>query len=750
MTRIWSLLLCLIGATPLLAQDAIINQNDQLNFFVSHINETIEIDGLLDEDIWEQVGAEKDFWQFFPSDTTRSTGPTELYMAYDDVNLYIGIKCHTTGNEFVVPSLRRDYSFRGSDNFTIFFDTYKDKTNAFIFGINPYGVLREALLFNGGRGVGDFAMSWDNKWRGEAARFEDYWTAEIAIPFKVLRFNSGSEEWRFNCYRNDTQINEISSYAKVPRNLFPINMAYTGIMKWEKPLQKSGTNISMIPYVSSDYYRDFEDSDQRKGETGFAFGGDAKVAISSGLNLDLTVNPDFSQVEVDQQVTNLTRFQVLFPERRQFFLENADLFSGFGLSRVNPFFTRRIGLDAAGSPIPINFGARLSGKLNDNFRVGLLNMQTGKQQSSELPAFNYSVAALQHKVFDRSNVSFIMVNKQAVNPAESGGDFTNYNRVAGLEYRLASRDNRWSGKFFHHQVFSPEDVDHKFTSGAQLEYLERGYRLEYAHLFVGEGFDAEVGFVPRRDYALVSPELELFWFPTKGALNTYSVNVDTRMLFNVGKAINGNDVLSDWEVAEKEVEMAWRFQFHDYSTATFSGNLSNVTLLEDFDPTRVQENEFAFLPAGANYTYGTIGIGYESDLRKTFSYQINPLIGRLFSGYRAGVSGSFSYRFQPYGFVSIKYDYNHLKFDAPFKPVDFWLVGPRIDLTFSKKLFFSTFLQYNSQFDNLNINARLQWRYQPVSDFFIVFTDNYITDPFSQFSVRNRAIVAKMTYWLNL
>jgi hypothetical protein len=296
-------------------------------------------------------------------------------------------------------------------------------------------VLREALLFNGGRSGGDFSMSWDNKWRGEAARYADYWTAEMAIPFKVLRFNSGAKEWRFNCYRNDTQINEISSYARVPRNLFPINMAYTGKMRWEKPLKKAGTNISLIPYISTDYFRDFEDPEEVSGESGFAWGGDAKVAISSGLNLDLTVNPDFSQVEVDQQVTNLTRFQVLFPERRQFFLENADLFSGFGLTRVNPFFTRRIGLDENGAPIPIEFGARLSGKLNDDFRIGFLNMQTGKQDDSGQPGFNYSVAALQHQVFDRSNISFIMVNKQAVNPSESTGDFQDYNRVAGLEYR---------------------------------------------------------------------------------------------------------------------------------------------------------------------------------------------------------------------------------------------------------------------------------------------------------------------------
>lgn len=752
MIKYWMGLFLLLGITCNAqdVNDPSVLFNESLRAQVKYLTTPIDIDGELSEAVWSQLQSADEFWQFFPTDTVLSSGKTELLMAYDDDFLYVAVKCYSTGDDFVVPSLRRDYSFRGSDNFTIFFDTYRDKTNAFLFGINPYGVRREALLFNGGRGAGDFSMAWDNKWYGDAQIYDDYWTAEMKIPFKALRFNSGSEEWFFNCYRNDSQINEISSYAKIPRNLFPINLAYTGTMEWERPLKKAGSNISLIPYLSSDYYRDFEDAEVSSGTTGFAAGGDAKVAISSGLNLDLTVNPDFSQVEVDQQVTNLTRFAVLFPERRQFFLENADLFSGFGLSRVNPFFTRRIGLDENGQPIPIQFGARLSGKVNDDLRIGLLNMQTGKQKDLDLPGFNYSVAALQQKVFDRSNISFIFVNKQAVNPDESTGDFNNYNRVAGLEYRLASKNNRWSGKFFHHQLFSPLETDHKFSQGLQLEYLRRKYRLEYAHLFVGQGFDAEVGFVPRRDYALVSPEFELFWYPTNNTLNQISMNLDTRMIFNVGRDPEASDIVGEWGVAEQEAEMEWAFQFSNNTQAGFSAVITNLTLLNDFDPTRVQKNPEAILAAGNTYNYATFGLAYESDLRKRFSFSINPVIGSFFSGYRAGVNGSVAYRFQPYGFVSLDFDYNHVSLEEPFEATDLFLIGPRLDLTFSKKLFLTAFFQYNSQFDNLNINTRLQWRYAPVSDFFLVYTDNYLTDPFSQFAVRNRAVVAKVTYWLNL
>ncbi|MEM8886419.1 MAG: hypothetical protein AAGD28_00410, partial [Bacteroidota bacterium] len=174
-----------------------------------------------------------------------------------------------------------------------------------------------------------------------------------------------------------------------------------------------------------------------------------------------------------------------------------------------------------------------------------------------------------------------------------------------------------------------------------------------------------------------------------------------------------------------------------------------VFLFNNFDPTRLQEDGI-FLPAGNTYDYFSLSAGYTSDQRKIFNYELQPTIGQFFNGFRAGLDGQMGVRFQPYGSVALAFSYNHIDLADPFEAKDLWLVGPRIDLTFSKNLFLTTFIQYNNQIDNLNINARFQWRFAPVSDFFLVYTDNYLTDPFSQFSVRNRGIVAKLTYWLNL
>jgi len=712
----------------------------------------VEIDGKLNDPAWRASEGVSNFWQTFPTDSTQAEGQTEVQMAYDDDYLYVAVIAHSRGNEFVIPSLRRDYSFRFNDNITLVFDTYNDKTNAFVFGMNPYGVRREALIANGGRQPDDFASSWDNKWFGEANRKEDCWVAEFAIPFKTLRFQKGSTEWRFNCYRSDTQLNEWSTWAPIPRNRLVMDLSFMGKIRWPEPLEDAGTNISLIPYTTANSSRDFEDPEQMETDFGGNFGGDAKIAVTPGLNLDLTVNPDFSQVEVDQQVTNLDRFEIFFPERRQFFLENADLFASFGLSRVNPFFSRRIGVardTATGQNIQnaIPFGARLSGKLNENLRVGLLNMQTADQPSNGAPTFNYSVAALQQKVFNRSNVSFLFVNKQAINGGEIEGDFNNYNRVAGLEYRLLSADNRWSGKFFYHHSFSPEPQKYPFTQGAQVEYLRRKYRLEWAHNLVGEGFIAEVGFVPRRDYLLMSPEAQIFFYPQKGVINEHSINIDTRFFLQIGK--DGNEIIEPWGLSERQTELNWDLDFSNTASAGLTVLETDLTLLRDFDPTRIQE-EGVVLPKGSSHHFISVSAEYSSDQRRDFFYGISPVIGQFYNGFRAGLSGSITYRFQPYGSVSMTYNYNHIKLDDPFEAADIWLVGPRFDFTFTRSLFLTTFVQYNSQLDNVNINTRFQWRFAPVSDFFLVYTDNYLTDSFSQFAVRNRALVAKVTYWLNL
>jgi hypothetical protein len=244
-TSVYFVLLCVLFGTQISAQDSIPPVPDQLDNFVHAVyihqtDEKIVLDGEMNEAAWQQGKASGKFWQNFPGDSIHAKSQTEMYMTYDDENLYIAIVCHSVGNNFVTPSLRRDYGFSGNDNFSIHFDTYNDNTNSALFGLNPFGIRREALISGGGRQRNNFNSSWDNKWNGNSKIYDNYWIGEYAIPFKTLRYNEGSTQWRFTAYRNDTQTGERSTWLRIPQNRVLMDMSYMGSLIWDKPLKKGG------------------------------------------------------------------------------------------------------------------------------------------------------------------------------------------------------------------------------------------------------------------------------------------------------------------------------------------------------------------------------------------------------------------------------------------------------------------------------------------------------------------------------
>lgn len=253
------------------------------------------------------------------------------------------------------------------------------------------------------------------------------------------------------------QSNERSNWYVVPQNQSVINLAFMGDMLFEEPLGKSRTPLTLIPYINGiadkDYTTDISDG-------GLKVGGDAKIAIGNGMNLDVTINPDFSNVEVDDIFTNLTRFEISLPERRQFFVDNNDLFGSFGGSRdANPFFSRRIGIatDSSGNSVQNDIlgGIRLSGKLNKNLRLGFLNIQTAKNEALEIASNNNMMLALQQKVFSRSNISFFFLNRQATGNESFVEEADVYNRVVGMDYNLASATMSGPGNFMATNPFNP-------------------------------------------------------------------------------------------------------------------------------------------------------------------------------------------------------------------------------------------------------------------------------------------------------
>ncbi|WP_233131830.1 DUF5916 domain-containing protein [Robiginitalea sediminis] len=730
--RIWFLLVCLSLTALVRGQ-----QIPQKSFTVKFTDQPIVLDGILDDAAWEGAESAKDFWEYFPVDSIQARQQSDIKMLFDDTNLYIGIRVNTAGRNYAIQSLRRDFRAGNSDNITLLFDTFNDGNNAFLFGTNPYGVQREGLVSGGGLDLSGFTISWDVKWKGESQIYDDYYTSELVIPLTSFKFREGETRWRFNSYRFDTQSNESSTWVQIPQNQNIYGLTFMGEMVFEKPLGRSRTPMALIPYVNTSW---FQDRETPLEETNFKVGGDAKISIGNSMNLDVTLNPDFSQVEVDDQVTNLTRFAIALPEKRQFFVDNNDLFASFGDSRdANPFFSRRIGIaeDTAGNTIEnrILAGVRLSGKVNDKLRLGFFNIQTEEDAANEIAANNNSMLALQQLVFSRSNIGFFLLNRQTIGDNDFVLPEDRYNRVAGIDYNLISADNVWSGQYYLHKSFSPGVESKDWSAGATMRYNTRRWNGFAKAVYLGENFESDLGFVRRNDIFKGLFNISHVFWPENSIINNHSFGITPVFIWQPS---------SDMLRTDYTIRTRWEARLRNQQEIRLQWNNEYTYLFDSFDPTRSDGLE---LPADTDYYYNSAQIQYQSDRRRIASYSVETTYGDFFNGERLSVEGQFSVRIQPKAFISMQLNYDKISLPDPYPSADIWLIAPRFELTFSRSLFLNTLVQYSNQRDNLGINARLQWRFAPLSDLFFVYTDNYYVN---QFSPRFRSVNLKLTYWLNI
>ncbi|KAB7727549.1 hydrolase [Rudanella paleaurantiibacter] len=702
-------------------------KNDAFQYHISRATSPIRIDGAADEAAWQSAQLATDFYMVLPMDTSRARIRTDVRMAYDDNNLYMVAICYHPENQpYVVESLRRDWNFGKNDNFLLFLDTFDDQTNGFSFGANAVGAQWDGLMFEGAK----INTSWDNKWYSVVRNYPDRYVFEVAIPFKTIRYKKGVTRWGVNFSRQDLTSTEKSSWTPIPRQFPTASLAYTGTLVWDQAPPQAGPNISVIPYVLGSTARDFSKTGRPAPEA--TIGGDAKVALTSSLNLDLTVNPDFSQVEVDRQVTNLDRFELFFPERRQFFLENGDLFANFGYTNIRPFFSRRIGLG-----VPIRYGARLSGKLNKDWRIGVMHMQTGEVDDVNLPRQNFTVAALQRRVAARSNVGLLMINKQSMNyePRENFPSYSQYNRNLGLEYNLASANNLWTGKALYLKSFSPNSQPDNGVMAGNLQYNNRKWLINGQYEYVGTNYNPEVGYVPRRGYQKFNAQIGYLFFPKGGSILSHGPQLNTTVFMNTKL---------DRQL-DNEHYILYGLQFRNKST--FAGWVASnfVRLLADLDPTNSGK---ARLGTGTLHYWRAWGTEFVSRPQSMFTYGFSTRYGGFYDGgTRLNITTDMAYRIQPYASLALTSSYNRIDLPNLSGLTTFWLVGPRLDLTMTNTLFVTAFMQYNEQAKNVNLNTRVQWRYKPASDLFIVYTDNYLPE---NFRVKNRALVFKLTYWWNV
>ena len=711
----------------------------QLN--IQRMDEKIHLDGVLDESFWEDVEIATNFWLNFPVGGTPVDDEvqTTVKITYDDDFIYLGVECYGKG-PFLVQSLKRDNdSFWNGDAFAVVFDPVNERTNGVIFGVNPAGVQTEALITGeparrGGQ-LSGYNKAWDNKWYTQASVTENGWTAEMMIPFKSLRFGRKGH-WGINFIRVDAQNNANHSWAPVPIQFYGTDLGYLGQLIWDKPPRNEKGNISLVPYLLGNVYKDYESKSDLSQS--FALGMDAKIAINSNLNLDLTVNPDFSQVDVDEQQTNLTTVNLRFPERRLFFLENSDIFSNFG-TNAKPFFSRKIGLDDDGNTIPIIYGARLSGNLNKNLRIGLMNTQT---QEQELPGNNYSSFALHQRILKRAVLRGYFHNRVGYTDGSIQED--DFNRIGGLEFNYSSEDSKWRAVTGYGLAFSNENQNENYLFNLFGGYGGRAFNVMVNISGLGDNYINDFSLIPRqKHYDALEDTTYILGFNHWWATMGYKFYPENTFINQHGFSLttNGDRTATSNELIQDKHQLSYKFLMKNTSTLDLTYAHEGVNLLYPFGFT---DNEP--LPAQLyRFDYGQIK--YVTDRRREIKLTSGFRYGSFYNGTRTEFSLAVDYRVQPWGNFSLNFVQNDLEFSGNYGAEQLLLFGPKAEINFSKNFFWTTFMQYNTQSDNFNINSRLQWRYMPMSDLFIVYSDNYMVE---YFGPRNRGLVLKLNYWFNL
>jgi hypothetical protein len=569
-------------------------------------NDKVIVDGNLSESIWNEAAAISDFWEKFPSDQKKAGKRTEVKALFDESYLYISAVCYDTGN-FVIQSLKRDRQFNEADAFAILLDPFNEKTMAYYFAVTPYNTQTEDIIYTS-LGDPNLSLSWDNKWYSATRINEDHWVVEMAIPFKILKYKADKNQWGINFIRNDRKSNELHSWTNIPLQFFPWDVGYMGTIQWQQKLPKPGNNIFINPYGKAS-----SNTDQATGNklaTEFDGGVDLKSTLFNSMSLDMTVNPDFSQVDVDRQVTNLTRFSLFFPERRGFFVENNDLFSNYIGGFIQPFYSRAIGLAPDGTPLPIYGGVKLSGNINPDLRAGLLNVVTQGTESS--PAQNYAALSVNQKVMKRSVIKGYYFDRETLEDAE-GYTVSQYGRNAGIEFNYSDQPGKWNAWGGFHKSMKPGITKSANIFQTGMSYNGRIFSAILDFADVGTNYYADMGFVARlENYDMKYDSTFRQGFRMHYTKFTYNIYPKSR-LFNNHKFESSNVYFANPDGSSNELSNVFRYSmiFKNSSEFRFRVDKQIVWLQThiSFTPSPTDE---PLLPGKYDFTNFTLY--YKSDV----------------------------------------------------------------------------------------------------------------------------------------
>lgn len=696
------------------------------------LTEPLVMDGSLDESIYQTVPPITELFQQVPDEGSPATEKTEIWVMFDAANIYVTARCWDSAppDQWVANDYRRDsFQMKQNDTFGVSFDTFLDRRNGFVFYTNPLGARVDYAVIDEGTN-----FDWNPVWDARPGRFDGGWTVEMQIPFKSLRYKSGAGQlWGIQLRRVVRRKNEWSYIARVPQSAAGpsalTRVSYAATLSGLE-LPDMSRNVELKPYVTSRVATDRIRTPPLINDTDADVGGDVKYSVTANLTVDFTYNTDFAQVEVDEQQVNLTRFNLVFPEKREFFLEGRGLFDfgkgatgmgGGGAGDVVPnlFFTRRIGLERGGA-VPVKYGGRLTGK-SGPFGIGMLNIQTGADEDLNAASTNFTVLRLKRDVLRRSSIGGIFTNRSRSVTADGSnqaygvdGSFLFYDSINVSAYYARTRTPTLEGENASYQ--------------ARFAYNADRYGATIDHLFVDRNFNPEVGYLQRRDfrrsyaYARFSPR-------PASLPHVRKLTSDGSIEY----ILDGAGIL---ESQQQTGRFMTELKNGDQISAEVNGNYEHLT--EPFPIT-----DKVTVPVGG-YHFNDVAVSYLLGVQHRASGTVQLQHGGFYSGTitaftvmtaRVGLTPQLS--FDPG--VSI----NHV--DLPEGQFTAKLLSTRVDYAFTARMFVSGFLQFNSNTRRVSSNFRYRWEYGPGSELFVVYTDERDTGLVTRDrSLRNRAFVVKV------
>ncbi|RYC52699.1 carbohydrate binding family 9 domain-containing protein [Flagellimonas olearia] len=711
-----------------------LTQSNKPTYFATELETDPQVDGeIINDPLWQHIPAITDLVQIKPNYGEAVSERTEVRIAYTATTFYVAVVCYDKNAKgIVVSDSRRDADLNDEDSFLFIIDTYHDRQNGFLFGTNAQGMEYDAQIDNEGKGnnnanrqqggvIGGTNLNWDATWKVRSQLGDYGWSAEFAIPFRSLRFAPGKDKtWGLNFQRNISKNTETAYWTSLPLGFDMKRLSLAGNLSGLN-LRNPG-NLKLIPYVLGQYVNDKSVS-PNETDTHFDAGADIKYSVTPSLTLDLTYNTDFAQVEVDDQQVNLDRFNLFFPEKRAFFLENAGQFGVGSPGEVDLFFSRRIGIGEDGSLVPIIGGARLSGKVGQT-NVGFLSMFTDDVVEADIEKNNFTVARVNHNFGGtRSSLGGILVNRAGLGEMDD-----DYNRVYAMDGKWGIGNKATINGFVAKSVTPGiENGDHAFKILGNYEWS--GWNINAGYTEVGEGFNPEVGFLQRT--AFRKPEFLVFKahrFKNAGQMLEIRPHVSYRGYWNFD-----DQLITSFLHVDNHWVFKSGFEIHT------GINFTTERVLEDFTISDVT------VPVG-NYENEELQLVITTNPNNALSFDTRTIIGGYFNGHQITNSGTAKYRVGDRFNSSLTFSHSDIQLNTG--DLTALVGGLRLSYSFTPRIFIQSLIQRNNVSNITSVNARFGWLQNANTGLFVVF--NVVKDDDLIDAVDNQTLTIKYTHRFDL